>query len=49
MLSISVAVELVLVQTWGPFLEGPEKFTGPESHYKNLKPYVYRGVLFTQF
>ena len=23
---------------WGPFLEGPEKFSGPESHNKNLQP-----------
>ena len=22
----------------GPFLEGPEKFSDPESHNKNLKP-----------
>ena len=22
----------------GPLLEGPEKFSGPESHNKNLKP-----------
>ena len=22
----------------GQFLEGPEKFSGPESHNKNLKP-----------
>ena len=26
------------IKTWGPFLEGPEKFSGPESHNKNLKP-----------
>ena len=25
-------------QTQGPFLEGPEKFSLPESHNKNLKP-----------
>ena len=24
--------------TWGPFLEGPEKFSDPESHNKNLQP-----------
>ena len=29
------------VETRGPFLEGPEMFSGPESHNKNLKPYVY--------
>ena len=23
---------------WGPFLEGPEKFSDPESHNKNLQP-----------
>ena len=34
--------------SWGPFLEGPEKFSGPESLIKNLKPYVSRTVLFTQ-
>ena len=26
------------LKTRGPFLEGPEKFSGPESHKKNLKP-----------
>ena len=36
-------------KTRGPFLEGPEKFSDPESHDKNLKPYVYRAVPFTQF
>ena len=35
--------------TRGPFLDHPEKFSGPESHNKNLKPYVYSAVLFTQF
>ena len=35
--------------TRGPFLDDPEKFSDPESHNKNLKPYVYRAVLFTQF
>ena len=24
--------------SWGPFLEGPEKFSDPESHNKNLQP-----------
>ena len=37
------------LETWGPFPEGPEKFSGPESHNKNLKPYVYRADLLTQF
>ena len=38
------------VASRGPFLEGPEKFRAwTESHNKNLKPYVYRAVLFTQF
>ena len=25
-------------QSWGPFLERPEKFSDPESYNKNLKP-----------
>ena len=25
-------------RAWGPFLEGPEKFSDPESHNKNLQP-----------
>ena len=24
------------IVSWGPFLEGPEKFSFPESHVKNL-------------
>lgn len=28
-------------------LEGPEKFSRPKSHSKNLTPYDYRAVLFT--
>ena len=35
-------------RSWRPFLEGPETFSG-RSYDKNLKPYVYRAVLFTQF
>ena len=27
-----------VLQIWGPFLEGPEKFSDPESHNKNLQP-----------
>ena len=38
-----------VARAWGPFLEGPEKFSGPGSHNKNFKPYVYRAVLLTQF
>ena len=37
------------IQPRDPFLEGPEKFSGLESQNENLKPYVYRAVLFTQF
>ena len=36
-------------RSWAPFLEGPEKFSGPESHNKNRKPYVSRAGLFTYF
>ena len=34
---------------WGPFHEGPEKFSGPESHNNNPQPYLHRAVHFTQF
>ena len=37
----------LLVESWGRFLEGPEKFSGPESHYKNINPYVSRAVFFS--
>ena len=40
---------MVPMLSWGLFLEGLKKFSGPESHNKNLKSCVYRGVLFTQF
>ena len=45
----SSCLALVKIRAWGPFLVAPEKFSGPDSHNKNLKPYVYRAVLFTQF
>ena len=29
---------LTVELNWGPFLEGPEKFSDPERHNKNIKP-----------
>ena len=34
---------IAVAMTRGPFLEGPEKFSHPESH--NLEAYDYRAVL----